>query len=103
MDSISQSTSRKAPGPNEIVVQVRRPGHKQDGKVGTINKLSYFGGPEGPCLGARAREYRRRRVKSSGPSGESIPRGLEACAACGAAGGVVGRTTQGAQVTPRIF
>lgn len=40
MDPISQSTSRKAPGPNEIVVQVRRPGHKQDGKVGTINKPS---------------------------------------------------------------
>jgi hypothetical protein len=38
---------------------VRRPGHKQDGKVGTINKLSFFGGPEGPCPGAGAREYRR--------------------------------------------
>ena len=50
--------------------------------------------------GAGIRLYRRVVPRSKVAS---IPRGLEACAACGAAGGVVGRTTQGAQVTPRIF
>ena len=39
--SISQSKSREAPGPNQIVVQVKCAGHKQDGKVGTIDKQRY--------------------------------------------------------------
>ena len=61
-----------------------------------------FGGERGPVWpgGAGIRLYRRVVPRSKVAS---IPRGLEACAACGAAGGVVGRTTQGAQVTPRIF
>ena len=37
---ISESKRREALGPNQIVVQVRRAGHEQDGKVGTIEKPS---------------------------------------------------------------
>ena len=36
--SITQSKSRNALGPNQVVVQVKCAGHKQDGKVGTMNK-----------------------------------------------------------------